>query len=224
MSSTTDEPWKQSESNTSASQSTPSLPPPPIPFTNDVKFTTVPPTLPTRIVDESEDDRLTRAGLAPKPRVILLTAVGSFWGFGIGSFLGGRQAGLQYLAENAHRLPTTVQGWYFYHKAKNYRMMLGGVKRGIRFAGKTGGLCLLYGALEASLDDLRGEADVVNSVTAGVSAGALFSALTKLTRGSFRYSILFGATFGLAAGGLSDIHRYVSGQPPSYVQWLRSKF
>jgi hypothetical protein len=108
-----------------------------------------------------------------------MTSVGGFWGFSMGAFLGARQSGLQYLAENAHKLPTTVQGWYFYHKTKNYRMMLGGVKRGIRFAGKTGGLCLLYGTLEAALDDARGEADVVNSVTAGIATGSIFSALSK---------------------------------------------
>ncbi|GAN10762.1 conserved hypothetical protein [Mucor ambiguus] len=126
-----------------------------------------------------EEPALLRAGLATKPRLVLMTSIGSFWGFSIGAYLGGRQSGLQYLAENAHKLPTTVQGWYFYHKTKNYRMMLGGVKRGVRFAGKTGGLCLLYGSLEAALDDMRGEADVMNSVAAGVTTGTVFSALSK---------------------------------------------
>ncbi|EPB86362.1 hypothetical protein HMPREF1544_06901 [Mucor circinelloides 1006PhL] len=169
-----------------------------------------------------EEPALLRAGLATKPRLVLMTSIGSFWGFSIGAYLGGRQSGLQYLAENAHKLPTTVQGWYFYHKTKNYRMMLGGVKRGVRFAGKTGGLCLLYGSLEAALDDMRGEADVMNSVVAGVTTGTVFSALTRLTRGSFRYSVVFGAIFGLAAGGLSDLHRFASGNPPSYGLYLSS--
>ncbi|KAI7900374.1 uncharacterized protein BX663DRAFT_517369, partial [Cokeromyces recurvatus] len=116
-----------------------------------------------------------RAGLSTKPRLLLMTSIGSFWGFSIGAFLGGRQSGLQYLAENAHKLPTTVQGWYFYHKTKNYRMMLGGIKRGIQYTGKTGGLCLLYGSLEAAMDNIRGEADILNSITAGVTTGTLFS-------------------------------------------------
>ncbi|ORZ22543.1 hypothetical protein BCR42DRAFT_433864 [Absidia repens] len=166
---------------------------------------------------------LSRAGLSPMPRLLVFSTVGGFWGFGIGAFIGGRQSGLQYLAENAHRLPTTVQGWYFYHKTKNYRVMLGGVKRGMRFAVKTGGLCFLYGLVEAGLDDVRGEADIVNSVTAGITTGAIFSTITKLSRGSFRYSMMFGALFGLATGGLSDLHKTVSGTPPSYIQWLSSK-
>lgn len=150
------------------------------PIPNGFNFTSVPPA--TTNYDREQNNEtpgLVRAGLTTKPRLMLMTSIGSFWGFSIGAFLGGRQSGLQYLAENAHKLPTTVQGWYFYHKTKNYRMMLGGVKRGIRFAGKTGGLCLLYGSLEAAIDDVRGEADVLNSVTAGIATGTIFSTLSK---------------------------------------------
>ncbi|KAG1583630.1 hypothetical protein G6F46_015079 [Rhizopus delemar] len=60
-------------------------------------------------------------------------------------------------------------------------MMLGGVKKGIRYAGRTGGLCLLYGTLEAGLDEVKGQADVVNSVTAGVATGTIFSILCILS-------------------------------------------
>ncbi|KAI9024474.1 hypothetical protein CLU79DRAFT_700706 [Phycomyces nitens] len=197
--------------------------PPPTP-SSEYAYSNLPPQeLPPVTTHEYPGGPLGRAGLETKPRLILLTSVGTLWGFAIGSFLGGQQAGLQYLAENAHRLPTTVQGWYFYHKTKNYRMALGGIKRGAKFAGRTGGLCLMYGAIEAGLDDIRGEADVANSVIAGVTAGTIFSAITRLTRGSFRYSVLFGAAFGLATGGLSDLHRYATGHPPSYVQWLKHK-
>jgi hypothetical protein len=44
-----------------------------------------------------------------------------------------------------------------------------------------------------------------------------------LSRGSFRYSMVFGALFGLATGGLSDLHKTVSGFPPSYIQWISDK-
>ncbi|KAI8086012.1 uncharacterized protein BX664DRAFT_298315 [Halteromyces radiatus] len=203
------------------------LPTLPIPSNGPTRFTTIPPIDETKtLVDNNNTvyDPLSRAGLSTKPRLLVMTSVGAFWGFGIGAFIGGRQSGLQYLAENAHRLPTTVQGWYFYHKTKNYRVMLGGIKRGMRYAVKTGGLCLLYGMVEAGLDDIRGEADIVNSVTAGVTTGAMFSTITKLSRGSFRYSMVFGALFGLATGGLSDLHKTASGTPPSYIQWLSDKW
>lgn len=166
---------------------------------NPILYTPFPPlpTTMTTIQDtqatakpEIECDPLSRAGLSPKARLLVLSGVGGFWGFGIGAILGGRQSALQYLAENAHRLPTTVQGWYFYHKTKNYRVMLGGVKRGVKYVIKTGGLCLLYGGIEAGLDEIRGEADIVNSVTAGVTTGALFSVISNIYVYLFIYSLL----------------------------------
>ena len=60
---------------------------------------------------------------------------------------GARHTGLVYLAENAHRRPETVQGWYFYNKTKYYRMILGGVQRGastgMRLTGWVAGWCLI---------------------------------------------------------------------------------
>ena len=64
--------------------------------------------------------------LAP-PQVFLLST-----GFGLGAVQGGKMAGLRFRAENAHRLPNDTTGWYFYHKAKNYQAMYGGVKEGLK--------------------------------------------------------------------------------------------
>ncbi|CAO1625913.1 unnamed protein product [Sympodiomycopsis kandeliae] len=65
---------------------------------------------------------------------IPLTAFGI--GLVSGIFTTANQAGLVFLAENAHRKPTTMQGWYFYNKTKNYRVLWaatkGGLKGGIR--------------------------------------------------------------------------------------------
>jgi hypothetical protein len=127
------------------------------------------------------EHELTRAGVAAQPRLVLMTGIGSMWGFAIGSYLGGKQTAFQYLAENAHKLPTTVQGWYFYHRTKNYKVILGGVKRGAKMAIPTGAICLTYGAIEAGIDDIRKEADIFNSVIAGMGTGFLFSAMSKLS-------------------------------------------
>jgi len=60
-------------------------------------------------------------------------------GLALGAYRGGRMASLRFLAENAHRAPKTVKGWYFYNKTKNYRMMYGGLKEGAKDAvGQTG--------------------------------------------------------------------------------------
>ncbi|OZJ01816.1 hypothetical protein BZG36_04815, partial [Bifiguratus adelaidae] len=114
----------------------------------ELHYTTIPPPEETAKA-EKPFHPLARAGLLPQERILLMTIVGSLWGFVAGSYIGGRQSGLQYLAENAHRLPRTVQGWYFYHKTKNYKVMYGGIKRGARYAGQTGAVVMAYATLEA---------------------------------------------------------------------------
>ncbi|ELR05339.1 hypothetical protein GMDG_07322 [Pseudogymnoascus destructans 20631-21] len=81
--------------------------------------------------------RTTDARLSlPTPQRLL---VGTSTAFLVGLTLGGSHgfslAGLRFRAENAHRLPKEPTGWYLYHKSKNYRMMLEGVREGVRMGG-----------------------------------------------------------------------------------------
>src|SRR5258708_475959 len=61
---------------------------------------------------------------------MVLPVVCASAGMALGVYRGGRMAGLRFLAENAHRAPETVKGWYFYNKTKNYRVVYGGLKEG----------------------------------------------------------------------------------------------
>ncbi|RKP22318.1 hypothetical protein SYNPS1DRAFT_6285, partial [Syncephalis pseudoplumigaleata] len=122
---------------------------------------------------------LHRVGMSPRARVAAVSGFGAFWGFVFGAYLGGRQSGLQYLAENAHRLPRTKADWYFYHKTKNYRVMLGGIRRGMLYAGRTGGLCLCFSGLEATLDYARGFPSPLHPTLAGIVTAAGFATLGK---------------------------------------------
>lgn len=98
-------------------------------------------------------------------------------GSAIGMMRGGRVASLRFLAENAHRPPTTVQGWYFYKKTKNYKVMLGALKG----AGREGGLLTLlalgYVAMEEGLE--RSGWRGVKEIGAGCGTGAVFSLLCE---------------------------------------------
>ncbi|TCD70835.1 hypothetical protein EIP91_001525 [Steccherinum ochraceum] len=112
---------------------------------------------------------------SPKPETIRLTiptryytlpAAAVFAGTTIGLVRGSREASLRFLAENAHRPPTTVKGWYFYNKTKNYRVILGALKHASTDAFKlgvtaTGWVALEEGCNRAGLDDFA-------EVTAGV--------------------------------------------------------
>ncbi len=128
----------------------------------------------------SKNPLLNRIGLEPVKRIMLITGSASFWGFMLGGVIGSRQSGMQYLAENAHRLPKNMEGWYFYHKRKNYRMIWGALQKGAMYSAKTGALVGLFEILEASADFYRGGADLLNSMMAGVASGAIFSVASML--------------------------------------------
>ncbi|KAL9938307.1 hypothetical protein V8E36_002930 [Tilletia maclaganii] len=67
---------------------------------------------------------------------IPLTAMGI--GFVSGCFSTASRASMVFMAENAHRQPETVQGWYFYNKTKNYKIILAAVKGGVGAALRLG--------------------------------------------------------------------------------------
>ncbi|KAF9096041.1 hypothetical protein BGX23_012064 [Mortierella sp. AD031] len=165
----------------------------------------------------SKNPLLNRIGLEPVKRILLITASASFWGFMLGGVIGSRQSGMQYLAENAHRLPKNMQGWYFYHKRKNYRMIWGALRKGVVYSGKTGAMVGLFEVLEASADFYRGGADLFNSMMAGVASGAFFSAVNKLPRQSTKHTLMLGAGYGLVSGGLQDLSSFLKGTPVWYL-------
>ncbi|KAG0275136.1 hypothetical protein BGZ95_009140 [Linnemannia exigua] len=167
--------------------------------------------------DLSKNPLLNRIGLEPVKRILLITASASFWGFMLGGVIGSRQSGMQYLAENAHRLPKNMEGWYFYHKRKNYRMMWGAFQKGVVFSSKTGAMVGLFEVLEASMDFYRGGADLFNSMMAGVASGAFFAAINKLPRQSSKHTLMLGAGYGLVSGGLQDLSSYLKGTPVWYL-------
>lgn len=61
-------------------------------------------------------------------------------------------ASLQFTAENAHRQPTTVKGWYFYQKTKNYKVIWAGFKGGFINGSKLGAWTAAFVAAQEGLD------------------------------------------------------------------------
>jgi len=85
-------------------------------------------------------------------RLMVVPATAFMVGCAIGMVRGGRKASLRFLAENAHRPPTTVQGWYFYKKTKNYKVMWGALKGAGTEAVKVTALAGGYVGLEEGLE------------------------------------------------------------------------
>lgn len=112
------------------------------------------------------------------PRYYQVPGAAILVGTAIGIARGSRRAGLRFQAENAHRPPKTLQGWYYYKKTKNYRMMLGGLLQGGKTALQLGSTAVAWVGVEegfnqAGLEDFR-------EVGAGLVTSGVFSALCKL--------------------------------------------
>lgn len=157
-------------------------------------------------VSDSLGHRHERLSLPPGPRLFFFTLSSSVLTFFLGAIAGGKKTSYQFLAENAHRLPRTHQGWYFYHKTKNYRVMYGGITNGVRYAGRTMIWTLLYVGTEAALDRTRGTIDALNSTASAVVTAGVFSYKNKfsrqLTLRTIRMSGLVGLSIGLIQDGL----------------------
>ena len=97
-----------------------------------------------------ENDRIVQSGISED--LILVPTSAFVVGFVSGLVTNSRLSGRQFLAENAHRLPTTVQGWYFYQKSKNYRVMFGGVKGGLKTGAKLGSWTLAFVGLQEIME------------------------------------------------------------------------
>ncbi|KAJ1970315.1 hypothetical protein H4R35_005946 [Dimargaris xerosporica] len=169
----------------------------------------------------SHNPTLLRAGLLPSDRIATVAWVTSLWGFGIGAYMGGRKAGLQYFAEHMHKLPKTHQGWYFYHKHKNYRVMLGGIKRGLAYAARFTAVSGAFTATETALDLWKGDTDFTSTLFAAFTTAYGFATLSKLPCQSFRYVLKIGLLSGLFVGLAQDVLHAYQDRPPFYVDWWR---
>ncbi|GAA5895969.1 hypothetical protein JCM5296_003157 [Sporobolomyces johnsonii] len=145
---------------------------------------------------------------------LIVPVSGFVFGFTSGLVSSSKLASKQFLAENAHRLPTTVQGWYFYKKTKNYRVLFAGLKGGFRTGSRlglwTGAFVALQEGIDAGItkalgthvDEMptRWAAGAVSGVALASAAGAWY----RLSRYTAARRLLLGLTMGAAAGGAVD--------------------
>ncbi|KAH9482608.1 Serine/threonine-protein kinase SCH9 [Psilocybe cubensis] len=149
--------------------------------------------------DETGAKRQIRLEIADM-RMVWVPAMAVTTGAAIGLMRGGREASLRFLAENAHRPPTTVQGWYFYKKTKNYKVMLGAVKGAGRDGGLVAGIAGGYMGLEWGLEQVGWGS--VKEVGAGIGTAVGFSAISRLPMQVARRTVALGAVYGLVMKGL----------------------
>lgn len=111
-------------------------------------------------------------------RYYLLPGTAIIVGTTIGLFRGSRRESLRFLAENVHRPPTTVGGWYLYNKTKNYRVILGGLKEAGADAARLGATAMGWVAIEEGCK--RAGVEDIGEVAAGLGTAGVFSLACKL--------------------------------------------
>ncbi|KAJ2500232.1 hypothetical protein IWW47_003255, partial [Coemansia sp. RSA 2052] len=177
---------------------------------------------------------LRRLRMEPTDRLVAMATLGGGVGAVCGGLLGGQLSGRQYLAERAHRLPTTVHGWFFYQKWKNYRVILGGMRGAAKYAARVGGCVLAFTAIEAAVDRAVGQVQAASSVVAGLVTAVGISLAVRLPKSSARRARIAGLGVGLIVGGLQDMASVFKAadsqqqqqQPqqnpvPAYIEWAR---
>lgn len=156
--------------------------------------------------------------------------------FGLGLISGvitsGKRAGLVFMAENAHRLPDTVQGWYFYSKTKNYKVLLGAVKGGLKQGARLGiwttGFCfaerfaeLTRGSIQKQFSPRSEEGKQglkilghwTDGALAGVATAAAATTLYRLPKPSAVRVFQLGLLAGASTGAIRDLQEKLLHEP-----------
>lgn len=154
-------------------------------------------------------------------RIPLATAIAFLGGLGLGVANGSRMAGLIYRAENAHRLPTTNAGWYFYHKSKNYVTALGGIKEGIKMGTKVGIGGAMFFTIEEAVDEMRGDADCLNTAVAALGTAGAFSLWNRFPLPAAARTAKLALIAGLGYGLAQDAIAALRGRKITYVEALK---
>lgn len=195
-----------------------------------------------KIEKARKDKAEARLSIPYRARLLLGTTLSFAAGTALGLSHGSQQSGFRFRAENAHRLPTSQQGWYFYHKSKNYNMALGGVKEGLKMGAKLSFWTAGFFATEEIFDQYRGRKDFLNTVLATLAVTGSFSLWSMSLRPSaflpssptFRGLIIIdrfpiataartaktGLAIGLVYGLAQDALGAAKGRRPGYVDFL----
>jgi hypothetical protein len=222
---------------------TPTPPPTPIPSAIPHKNTTMASETPPEEVPATAPIPFSshRLSIPFALRLPALIAVGATTGSLLGLIHGANETGLRFRAENAHRLPVTQTGWYLYHKSKNYVAMLGGIKEGVRMAGKQACWVGVFVASEEGVDRARGAVsriwsgmreddhgevegaskDFVSTVFAGLGTAGLFSAWNRFPLPTAARVAKMGAKVGLLFGVLQDAVSMMRGRRLGYVEFIK---
>lgn len=152
-----------------------------------------------------------RLHLWPMDRIATVATMAATVGAAQGFYEGIKISSLRYLTENAHRLPRTVGGWYFYHKKKNYTMLTTGLAHACRKGLKYSAGISTFLALEAGLDAVRGTTDFLNTCLVGTLCAYGIGTSKHMSRVQKLKYVRKGSLLAMALGLSQDLMIYWRG-------------
>ncbi|CAH7685788.1 hypothetical protein BY996DRAFT_7073675 [Phakopsora pachyrhizi] len=142
------------------------------------------------------------------------TACAAIIGFASGATTSAKFSGLQFTAENLHRLPKTKADWYFFQKTKNYKVILGGIFGGFKVGAKLGfwtsGFCCLKEAFTHSGISLIEKNKFLAGGLSGLTVAISSSYFYKLQPIFLPSRLFIGSFLGLLAGAGEDARTFLS--------------
>ncbi|KAJ5609761.1 hypothetical protein N7528_010328 [Penicillium herquei] len=171
-----------------------------------------------------ESDSPPRLGIDVEKRIPYAAFSGFVSGLALGYAHGSKRAGLVFRAENAHRFPTSSQGWFQYHKTKNYISIVGGVKDGAKLGLRLATGALAFSLFEETVDYARhDERDFLSTVTAGLSFSGIYSLLSRHDLFTAARTAKLGLKLSLTYGLLQDALETAKGNRPRYLDFFLGK-
>ncbi|KAG7663452.1 uncharacterized protein J8A68_002999 [[Candida] subhashii] len=162
-----------------------------------------------------------RFHMVPRARLEAIATTAGVTGMMKGFFEGLKTSSVRYLVENGHRLPKTVGGWYFYHKKKNYVMLVESTKVAIKQSLKYSGVITGFFGLEYLFDRSRNNTiDFLNTTVAAMLVSTFYVGYNQLSIVQSRKMIMKGTALGLVLGLLQDSLIYSRGGRVWYLQRL----
>ncbi|EEH36354.1 hypothetical protein PAAG_06772 [Paracoccidioides lutzii Pb01] len=165
-----------------------------------------------------------RLGIDPVVRLPVTMVAAFAAGMVLGAGHGSTKAAFQYRAENAHRLPTTTMGWYHYHRSKNYKSLVGGVKDGMRMGMRLGVGAFTFCLFEETVDHARhGRQDFLSTVTAGLTFSGVYSLFARHDIYTAARTAKLGLKLSLMYGLIQDALATMRGNRPDYIDFIYLK-
>jgi len=153
----------------------------------------------------------------PYEQILIPSSCAMMIGFASGATTAGKLAGYQFMVENLHRLPQTSASWFFFQKTKNYKVILGGFKGGLKTGAKLGSWTAAFCSVKEAftllppLERRKSLAGALSGLSIALGASLFYRLRPMLSP----HRLLLGTLMGLCAGLAEDVKAHLEDKSPT---------